>query len=121
MDISRIRAFLPLAGNIAPKKSNKNMEKDPQGGHASHYERERELSQEEVEEAKELLESGAAFAKSGLAIEVREQSGRYFLDVFDSRGKKLKTINPLGILDILKSKSAYPSERASFSILDRRV
>ncbi len=121
VDISRIRSFLPLPSKLATKKSSKDMEKDPQGGHASHYDRERKLSLEEVEEAKEILESTESFSASGLSIEVRDQNGRFFLDIFDSRGEKLKTINPLGIIDLLRAKNAYLSGHRPISILDRRV
>lgn len=121
MDIFKIRSFIPLTGNLMPRRAEKNMEKDPQGGNASHYERERKLSQEEVERAKELLEDAPSFGKNGLTIEVREQDERFFLDVFDARGRKLKTINPLGILEILRNSSAYPQGANKVSILDRRV
>lgn len=121
LDISRIRAMFPTINLDRPKKSDTHADRDPQGGHASHYDRERELSHEEVEEAKQCLEASPAFKKNSLYIEVRNQEKRYFLDVFDSRGRKIKSIFPLGIMEILREKKQGRNESNPVRILDRRL
>ncbi len=120
MDIFKIGRF--QTSSIAPNKSEskKSGDRDAQGNTGQQSRRENPASFAEAKEAASKLESSAHFLANKLRVEVREFDQKYFLDVFDPKNQKIKTIGAEGIRAILSSYASSAAGGAS-RILDRRV
>lgn len=121
MDIFKIGRVPSTPQVGGTKKSNQSSEdRDPQqSGQDTSGGRDEPATHEEAKSAAAKLESSPHFLTNALTVEVRENDGKHFLDIFDPQKRKIKTIGAVGIRAILSSYNT--SERRGSSILDRRV
>lgn len=116
------------AGKILPgfrllfsqTKSAKGAQKDPNPGQQGGYGSDREPTEKEVLEAKDILNNSEDFKKNGLEARLVSAKGIFYLEVVNSSGTALKTIRGAEIFSLLISNS-QPGLSRQGRILDRRV
>lgn len=120
MDIFKI-GRVPTISSTSNSKRNTtkdSSDRDAQQG-GDGYRKEEPASESEAKKACDKLKLSPHFVTNGLNVEVREEEGRYFLDVFDPQHRKVKTIGAVGIRAILTSYNYESSQRSG--ILDRKI
>lgn len=116
------------AGKILPgfrllfsqTKSAKGAQKDPNSSQQGGYGSDREPTEKEALEARDILNDSEDFKKNGLEAKLISAKGTFYLEVVNSSGATLKTIRGAEIFSLLISTN-QPGISRQGRILDRRV